>query len=323
MDIYDFFKNSNIYNSFLRDVNNGTVSHASIVYGRDNFALQKVLQLFACMLLCASPQKPCLKCSSCERVLKSVHPDCLIYPLKGEKLLVEDIDNITDTMSYRPCEGDVKVYTIMHGDTMNLSSQNKLLKTLEEPNCSVYMLIGTNNIENLLPTVRSRCKILEIELFTAEKIYAYLQANAKDEKAAKIASVSCGGHIGKAINMTENEMYIKLYNYIYSLFDSLKSYDDVLDCMQVINAYKDKQEILDIMQQYFRDCLMYKTQNDNLVLIKQYNNCKKSVERFKVKNLISFIEKSTEAKRKLQLNCNIGPVFETLLNDIMQCQITP
>jgi DNA polymerase III delta prime subunit len=191
---------------------------------------------------------------------------------------------------------------------MNAASQNKLLKTLEEPTGSVYIIISAQNTENLLPTIKSRCRMLETGQFGEEDIYNYLICAGTDNKKAMTVSKICGGSLGKALDIISNENYINMYNFISGLFDKLQSYEDVLRCMEIFNAVEDKNAALDIMQMIFHDKMLRAAENDR----KGKNNG------YSVKSLICFIEKTSEAKRKLSLNCNPAAVIETLLIDIVE-----
>lgn len=314
MDIYNFLRNSKAFNIFKTDIKNNTLGHAYIIYSRDSFAAQKMLELYACALLCLSPLKPCMKCRNCIRILNGSHPDCIKYPLKGDKLYVEDIDSLIADINYRPCEGSIKIYCLDKCETMNHQSQNKLLKTLEEPVSFAHIFMGTASLENLLPTVKSRAKIIEIEQFLQESVFNFLSAVYGDSEKSRFAASACGGLIGKAIKMTEDGEYLRLYGTVYTLLDRIKNYDDILSVTEELNSYKDKNEILDIMQLYFRDCLMCKTGLNSLVFNKNsLNGIKGAAVHYKESSLVSLIESVNEAKKKLRLNCNAGAVFETLL----------
>ena len=313
MKIYEFLKDSKAFINFSKKARAGVLPHAAIVYCRDEFTLRAMLKLFACAALCEMPQRPCLGCRTCDRVLKEVHPDCLIYPKKGGRISAEDTGRIIGEVSLRPCEGDRKVFLLMYGESMLPSAQNKLLKTLEEPEEPAYIFIGASNIESLLPTVRSRCALFEVELFSAEKIFAFL-SDYCPAGSNKVAASSCGGLVGKAIEMAMSSEYLEVYNHIYGMLDHLKRGDDVLDYSRLFSTYKDKQEVLDIMQLYFRDLLMAKRMG-RLRQDKQAGLEKAAASRTE-RQLIRYIEMAGEAKRKLQLNCSAEAVFEDILSEI-------
>ena len=313
MKVYEFFKGTKAFINFSENAQRGLIPHAAIVYCRDEFSLRAILKLFACAVLCEMPKKPCLGCRTCDRVLKEVHPDCLIFPKKGGRISVEDTGRIIGEVSFRPCEGDRKVFLLMNGESMLPSAQNKLLKTLEEPQEPAYIFIGTSNMESLLPTVRSRCALVEVELFPPEKIFAFLQDYCPAGNN-KVAASSCGGLVGKAIEMAMSFEHLEVYNHIYGMLDNLKTSDDVLDYCRLFASYKDKQEVLDIMQLYFRDILMAKRKG-RLRQDKQAGLERAASSRTE-RQLIRYIEMAGEAKRKLQLNCSAEAVLEDILSEI-------
>ena len=315
MKIYDFLKGSKAFINFSKNTERGAVPHAAIVYCRDEYTLKSMLKLYAAALLCESDKKPCLSCSNCQRVIKDMHPDCQVFPKKGNRITVEDTGKIIEEGSLRPCEGDRKVFLLMYGESMSPAAQNKLLKTLEEPEEPAYIFIGTANIDSLLPTVKSRCALIEVELFSPERILSFLSEYCPSGNNS-IAAYSCGGMVGKAIEMAMSSEYLDLYNQVYGMLDRLNSSDDVADYCRLFSSYRDKQEVLDVMQLYFRDLLMCKRGKD-LVLNKGAVLESAAATRSE-RQLISYIEAAGEAKRRLQLNCVPEAVFENILIDIIE-----
>ncbi|MDD4003312.1 MAG: hypothetical protein PHE12_03870 [Clostridia bacterium] len=313
--VYKLLKDTKIYKSFTMLARKGNLPHAALLYSKDAYAAKNMLKLFACAVLCRFG-KPCLECNDCRRVLGGTHPDCKTYPVK-DKVLVGDIDKLIEDASFMPCEGSSKVYLINAGDTMNTDSQNKLLKTLEEPPEAVYIFICAANPENMLPTVKSRCAEMDLQPFTQQQITDFLSQSGSE--GARAAAMSCGGLLGRAIEISSSGGYLSFYNFIYSLFKTLETKDDILICMEKINSFEDKNAALDIMQLYFRDCLMYKCGQNSLIFDKNSDGIK-SAEFFRQKDIIRFIESAARAKRKLTLNCNAAPLFENIFIDILSAR---
>lgn len=313
MDIFGLLKSTKAYSNFVSLARAEKIPHAALLYFKDGYAASNMLRLFAAAALCRLDEKPCLKCDDCRRVLNERHTDCKTYP-KGEKVLVEDIDELIEDSAYKPAEGAAKVYIINGGETMEARSQNKLLKTLEEPNYSTYIFISAANSENMLPTVKSRCFEIELQPFSPEEIGAFLSGTGKNEEDIKAAAVACGGMPKLALKMLESGGYNEFYNFAYSLLDRLKTYDDILDCMEKVNAFDDKNAAIDIISLYFRDCVMQKWRGD---LILNKGKKFKGADDFSVKEILKFMSAAANAKRKLRLNCNAAPIFETLFIDIV------
>lgn len=107
---------------------------------------------------------PCGQCRDCRKALSDIHPDITrvsrLTDDKGRKKREIGVDQIRAVIAdayVLPNEAERKVYIISEAETMNLSAQNAALKLLEEPPKGVIFLLCTSNVQQLLPTVRSRC----------------------------------------------------------------------------------------------------------------------------------------------------------------------
>lgn len=96
-----------------------------------------------------------------EKVELNALTDILYLSGEDESVKVADIKNLIEKSSTRGFECDLKFNIISFADNMTEQAQNKLLKTLEEPNPGVHFFLITANPYALLPTVKSRCVILE------------------------------------------------------------------------------------------------------------------------------------------------------------------
>jgi len=85
----------------------------------------------------------------------------IVKPQNG-KILKEQILNLQENLSRKSQFNDNKVYIIDEAQLMNDYAANSLLKTLEEPEKNIYAFLISNNIDNVLPTIKSRCQVLMI-----------------------------------------------------------------------------------------------------------------------------------------------------------------
>ncbi|MCI9365565.1 MAG: DNA polymerase III subunit [Clostridia bacterium] len=136
---------------------------------------------FAKMILCISEQKDnyCNKCKSCLMFIDDNHSD--YYQINKditESIKIDEIRGMQEKVFEKPIISNKKVYIINNAEQMTVESQNCLLKTLEEPPEFVSIILVTNNENNILTTIKSRCaKIAFTEEteneFTEEEKEAY------------------------------------------------------------------------------------------------------------------------------------------------------
>lgn len=157
-------------------------------------------------LLCKEPNGPCLCCPTCRRILAGSHPD-VYWLASGEKAPnLEDIRNLRAKNFIRASESDFKVFVIEQADRLNMQSQNALLKVLEEPASSVFILLCENR-EAMLQTVRSRCKPFRLAPLEDEPLFSALQqqvptATEPQIRAAMAASL---GAMGRALALLQGD----------------------------------------------------------------------------------------------------------------------
>lgn len=142
--------NTNTFNNLNADIK--APSHAYLFYGDDSVLNIEMARVFIASIFCGKPA--CFNCESCKRIELDKNPDLLT--VDKVSLQVADIEKIVESVQLKPMIYDYKVVFITNADTINDTAQNKLLKTLEEPNPQVIFVLACSNIDKLLPTIRSR-----------------------------------------------------------------------------------------------------------------------------------------------------------------------
>lgn len=107
------------------------------------------------------------------------HPDIIHIIPDGKEIKVMQIENIIETFSTTSVMGGYSIYIINEAEKMNQSSANKLLKFLEEPEKNIIGFFITNNINKIIPTIKSRCETFKLR-YKANTIQELLDLN--DEK---------------------------------------------------------------------------------------------------------------------------------------------
>lgn len=156
------------------------LSHAYIVSGTGENALEQARNLASAMMCQYPEQAPCGHCENCRKIREGIHPDLGHVTREVENgkqkksIRVRQIRDLIADAYVLPNEAGRKVYIIEDADTMNPQAQNAFLKLLEEPpSFDAFILVAANPML-LLPTVRSRCVLIrtdseEEELSAEEK----------------------------------------------------------------------------------------------------------------------------------------------------------
>ena len=145
---------------------------------------------------------PCWQCDPCSRIRRGVHADLSVLTVGGDsrvqtRISIEQIRDAENFLSVTPVEGGWKVIVIDGAETLSAGqgeSANALLKTLEEPPERVLLLLLTTEEQAILPTIRSRCRLLALKPMPGEGLAEYLvsQRGAEPEQARRLARLARG-----------------------------------------------------------------------------------------------------------------------------------
>lgn len=96
------------------------------------------------------------------------HPDLLIMNGEGEGLPIEAVREMKSNLVYRPLQEKTRLVVLCNLETASIPAQNALLKTLEEPPEYLNVILVTNSLNKILPTIQSRCQVVQLEAETAD-----------------------------------------------------------------------------------------------------------------------------------------------------------
>lgn len=135
------------------------------------------------------------------RIMVQTHPDVLVIPPDPPQMMikVDQVRRVIETIYYRPAEGHEKVYIFTDSAFMR-EAANSLLKVLEEPPEFATIVLLTENVGELLPTIRSRSMVFTLEALTTEEIERDLATHRPEWKAPQRALVArlSEGAVGRA-----------------------------------------------------------------------------------------------------------------------------
>src|SRR5665648_752608 len=140
------------------------ITHAYIFEGDYYTEKLAFANSFAKAILCETNHGVgCETCMSCVKIEHGNHED-VYYAEVTEKGNTKDeaINQLQIRLSNKPYSGERNIAIIKDADSMTLKAQNRLLKTLEEPQAGTVIILLSNNIQNLAQTILSRCVIFRI-----------------------------------------------------------------------------------------------------------------------------------------------------------------
>ena len=248
--------------------------------GKKLFALE-----IAKALNCRTPQgaEGCGQCPSCVRIAKfnypqsndaddlkeiiwTDHPDVGMVVAPKRVLLVDQMRQIEREANYRPFEGKARIFLIEEADKLNDSSANALLKVLEEPPHTSYLILLTSRPAMLLPTIRSRCQTIRFSPLTADEIENYLTQNKiAGATEARLRARVARGSIGRALAQDLDE-FNSQREAMLAVLEALILSDgqvQLLRSAEELNEapYRDEYESrLDILETLIRDAWMLSLQ---------------------------------------------------------------
>ncbi len=161
------------YKILDQDLKQNRISHAYLFTGPANAKKKEAAILFAQSLICQNKvnEWACEKCTVCQRIKAGEYLDVKIIDGSKSTIKKEEITKLLDYYSQTAMEKyGVKVYIINNFENMTISSMNAILKFLEEPNQKITAILCTDNIDRVLPTIVSRCKLIPFKAIGSKEV---------------------------------------------------------------------------------------------------------------------------------------------------------
>ncbi len=180
------------------------MTHAWLFTGPPGSGRSSAAVAFAQSLIC--PNNGCGTCSDCNAAKTSGHPDVEIIRTEGLSIKVEEIRELLTRVAWAPSMGGWRVVVMEDADRLTESAANALLKAIEEPGTRTVWLLCAPTPHDVLPTIRSRCRHLQLRTPSTEAVTQVLINRDKiSPDMAQFAAKVSQGHIGRARYFATNE----------------------------------------------------------------------------------------------------------------------
>lgn len=199
-------------------ISGGNVSHAYIFHGPPGTGKRAMALAFAKALLClGGGSDACGTCLSCRKFDSGNHTGLSVIQPDGASVKIEQIRNLQRQFVYRSETGDTRrVYIVEEADRMTAQAGNSLLKFLEEPSAELTAVLIADNMQALLPTIRSRAQAVPFSPLPPGDMEQALVAEGVPQELARPAVRMAAG-LEAARELANANWFAELRNLVIQL----------------------------------------------------------------------------------------------------------
>ena len=180
------------------------MTHAWLFTGPPGSGRSSAAVAFAQALIC--PNQGCATCNECRSASAGSHPDVEIIRTEGLSIKVEEIRELLTRVAWAPSMGGWRVVVMEDADRLTESAANALLKAIEEPGTRTVWLLCAPTLHDVLPTIRSRCRHIQLHTPSDDAVTQVLiNRDGISPAMAQFAARVSQGHIGRAKYLATHE----------------------------------------------------------------------------------------------------------------------
>jgi len=172
------------------------MAHAWLFTGPPGSGRSVAARAFAAALQCGDGG--CGTCHECRTAMSGTHADVEIVLPVGLSYSVAETRELVARAALAPTRGRWQVTIVEDADRFTEQALNALLKSLEEPPPRGVWLLCAPSTEDLLPTIRSRCRVVTLRIPSSAAVARYLEREGVEPEVARFAARASQGHIGRA-----------------------------------------------------------------------------------------------------------------------------
>jgi DNA polymerase-3 subunit delta' len=305
-----------------------SVRHAYLFCGPPGLGRRTLALRFAQALNCPNPPAPgeaCGKCKTCQQIERMQYTDLAIIQAEkeGGTLKVEQIRTLRQSLSLKPYQGKYRVALFLRFQEANASAANALLKTLEEAPAYVILLLTADTIEQLLPTIVSRCEILRLRPLPVKTVESYLKECGADETDSNLLAHVSSGRPGYALRLMQDKdalefrtrRLVELQKLLKSTLRERFAYAEKLTDRKY-EARERYRETLLLWQAFWRDVLLRAAGSDApLANVDHTAAIEALASRLSLPEVRQLVNAVEDAVDRLERNVNPRLLAEVLLLD--------
>ncbi|WP_146621409.1 DNA polymerase III subunit delta' [Enterococcus florum] len=250
-----------VFRQLQNSFKHGRSAHAYLFEGDQGTGKAEMALWFTKHLFCLNLTNdlPCETCNNCMRISNHEHPDVVEVAPEGQTIKVDQIRALQSELAKSGFETVKKVVLIHEAEKMNTSSANSLLKFLEEPPANFMIILETQALGKILPTIRSRCQIIHFQGLSAEQLKEQLiTQNQLSHKTAELLANLTNSYT-KAVEISNDEWFNDAKDTVIQWYKYLEKKDPqafIYVQKKLVKVFKDKaqqQMAFQILTFYFKE----------------------------------------------------------------------
>ena len=302
--------------ALIDDVRADRAPHALLLTGTAGTGKRTLARLLACALLCVGEgTRPCMQCKGCRMVMAMTHADLLLPSCtdKDRSIKVDHLREIIRALGVHAL-GNQRVVLLENAQRMTVQAQNALLKSLEEPDAETHFILTASGETGILPTVRSRCRVMRMPLWQEEAVERVLLQKTQDAKRVHEIASLCAGSLGSALDMLENPSFFALHELCARTFFSVRSAKDVpVLSYQLKDKKEDADALLTLLSGKVQEYLRYSLSAAPLPDRAPEAACPQNWEHAAPNHLQNVLSAVLEARKQRAANVSWAAIAEKLL----------
>lgn len=306
----------------------GELAHAYLFSGPQGSGKKALAQWLALRLFCEHPTngEPDGTCAECQRILSDNHPDVVIAAPEGRQIKVDTIRHLKAEFGKSGMEGNQKLFIIEDAEKMTTSAANSLLKFIEEPTPGIYILLLTTNKNAVLPTIKSRTQVIELQPLPVALLKQMLTDAQVSESISSIA-LGITDSITQIQNWLVDDWFLNAIKAVKQWYKECSNTDllafvDVQTNLLKLAEEREKQAvILALMALIWRDTLLvanHVEEANDLHFVNQQALIKQTAQRYRLDQILVVCELTLATHHLMEQNISFQNTAEQLSLEIIK-----
>lgn len=268
MAFSDILGNERVKKILKKALQKDKVPNSILLCGPDGIGKRNMALVLAKAMNCEQKKDDaCETCLTCRAINKGNFPDVIGINPEKNVIKIKQMRLLKQIAYLKPMVGKKRVFIVLEAEKMTEEAANSLLKVLEEPPLFSHIILATHNPFVILPTIKSRCQILNFTAVSKEDIEKVLRDKGYGKEKARIISLLVRGNLNQAVNL-EWEKVDARRKKAWQFFMSLVQRKKIAAFLRNYtssqrNLIRDElEQTLEVISSFCRDLILIKERGD-------------------------------------------------------------